>query len=92
MGLWRDLDPKVAVDFSLLISVPAVLGANLLKLPEMQSEALLPLSVGFASALVTGIAAVKVLQWIVVQRRLLPFAIYTALLGAATVLGGLLHG
>jgi undecaprenyl-diphosphatase len=91
-GLWRDLEPKVVVDFSLLMSIPAVLGANLLKLPEAENMAAAPLLVGFVSALVTGIGAVKLLQWIVISRRLLPFAVYAALLGLGSLLYGALYG
>jgi undecaprenyl-diphosphatase len=91
-GLWRNLSPAVAVDFSLLISVPAVLGANLLKLDEMSAAPVAPLLVGFAAALVTGIGAVKLLQWIVVTRRLLPFAVYCAVVGVGTIAVGALRG
>jgi undecaprenyl-diphosphatase len=91
-GLWRNLNPAVAVDFSLLISVPAVLGANLLKLPEIESQPIGPLLAGFAAALVTGIGAVKLLQWIVVTRKLLPFSIYCAVLGVTTIAIGFFRG
>jgi undecaprenyl-diphosphatase len=91
-GLVRGLNPAVAVDFSLLISVPAVLGANLLKIPEIGATPIAPLVVGFLTALVTGIGAVKILQWIVVSRRLLPFAAYCVLLGLTTIALGMFRG
>jgi undecaprenyl-diphosphatase len=91
-ALWRNLDAAVAVDFSLLISVPAVLGANLLKLRDVESVAGAPLLAGFLASTATGFVAVKLLQWIVITRRLMPFGIYCLLLGAATIGVSLLGG
>jgi undecaprenyl pyrophosphate phosphatase UppP len=47
-----------------------------------------PLAVGFGAAFLTGMAAVRALQWIVVRRRLLPFAIYCTLVGGGAILVG----
>lgn len=91
-GLWRDARGDVAVEFSLLLSMPAVAGAALLVLiengPELALADLGPLAVGFAAALVTGIAAVKLLQWAVTQRKLLPFAVYCSVVGAGAIVFG----
>ena len=91
-ALWRDARADVAVEFSLLVSVPAVLGANLLELAETGTAAvraeLVPLLVGFTAAFATGIVSIKALQWVVVQRRLLPFALYCALVGGGAVIFG----
>ena len=88
-GLWRDLRGDVAVEFSLLLSMPAVAGAALLVGLEsgirLDAAELAPLAVGFGAALVSGLLAVKALQWVVVRRRLLPFAIYCGVLGAGAL-------
>lgn len=91
-ALARNADGRVAVEFSLLLSMPAIAGAALLVGLEhgsaLEAAELAPLGVGFAAALVTGMLALRALQWIVVQRRLLPFAAYCVVLGAgALVLG-----
>lgn len=87
-SLFRDVRADVAVEFSLLISVPAILGANLLEAlaasGAVRGEAG-PLAVGFAAAFATGAASIKALQWAVGRRRLIPFASYCALLGAGAV-------
>ena len=91
-ALFRDVDGAVAVEFSLLLSMPAVAGAALLVAVESAGQVgageLGPLAVGFGAAFLTGMAAVKVLQWIVIRRRLLPFAIYCTLVGAGAILVG----
>lgn len=94
-ALARDIEPKSAVEFSLLISMPAVAGAALLT--GLQANGVpgaldpLPLLVGFVTALASGLLAVRALQWAVGQRWLLPFALYCAALGAATLAVGAWH-
>ncbi len=47
-----------------------------------------PFVAGFAAAFVTGAFSLKALQWLVAERRLLPFAVYCTLIGlGAMVLG-----
>ena len=91
-ALWRDARGDVAVEFSLLLSMPTVAGAALLVALESGGELagaeLAPLAIGFVAALASGLLAVKALQWVVVQRRLLPFAIYCAALGTGAVILG----
>lgn len=91
-ALFRNVDGAVAVEFSLLLSMPAVAGAALLVAVESAGHVgageFGPLAVGFGAAFLTGMAAVKALQWIVIRRRLLPFAIYCTLVGAGAILVG----
>ena len=92
-ALFRHVEARTAVDFSLLISIPAVTGAALLTLidalPELAGASLLPLGLGFTTALATGLAAVRALQWAAGNRRLFPFALYCATLGTWIIGGGL---
>ncbi len=85
-ALWRGVRAETAVEFSMLLSVPAILGANALELARAGSEAVradaLPLAVGFVMAFVTGMLGLRALQWVVAKRRLLPFAIYCVALGS----------
>lgn len=91
-GLARRVRGDVAVDFSVLISVPAVLGANLLEFMEVDASTLAaqatPLVVGFLAAAVTGVLALRALRWVVVKGRLLPFALYCVLVGVGAILLG----
>ena len=73
-------------------SILTVLGANLLELQRAGFDAVrveaLPLVVGFGVACATGVLSLRALQWVVAQRRLLPFALYCALLGGGVMLLG----
>jgi undecaprenyl-diphosphatase len=88
-ALWRGARSDVAVEFSILISVPAVVAANALEIlrpgSALSGDSLAPVAVGFAAAFATGILALRALQWVVRQRRLLPFALYCGLLGAGAI-------
>lgn len=91
VALWRGTKPEVAVEFSILISVPAIVGANLLELASGTpgaSVGVLSFCVGFTAALVTGIAALHALVWVVRERRLTGFAVYCGVLGAGAIFLG----
>jgi undecaprenyl-diphosphatase len=81
-GLWLGLRPVDAFEFSLLLSVPAILGATTLKLPDIvaQPEAL-PALVGILIAFSTGWVFINLLRRITKQQRLIWFSPYTLLLG-----------
>jgi undecaprenyl-diphosphatase len=91
-GLTRDVRGDVAVEFSLLISLPAVAGATLLVVLQdtsaLSGAELAPLGVGFVTAFATGIGALKALQWAVSKRKLLPFALYCGLVGVGAIVLG----
>jgi undecaprenyl-diphosphatase len=77
-GLWTDLDGERAAEFSFLMSLPAIGGAALLQVSELQGGAALtgPLIAGFLVALVSGIAAIKSLVWLVRRQGFHHFAWY----------------
>jgi undecaprenyl-diphosphatase len=91
-ALWRDVRGEVAVEFSLLVSIPSILGATLLVAIEnaghISAGYVGPLVVGFLSALLSGLLALRVLQWVVARRKLLPFAVYCGLVGTGAVVFG----
>ncbi len=84
-----------AVRFSFLMSVPAILGASVLELPDffaqgMESSLVLPCIVGSLSALVVGIMAIKLLQFFSQKKGFTVFSIYTALIGIAAIIADFL--
>ena len=91
-ALWRDVRAETAVEFSMLLSAPAVLGANLYEVSRVGLAAvrleLVPLTLGFGTALISGALCLRALQWVVTQRRLRPFAAYCALLGVGAIVFG----
>ncbi len=88
-GLWRGLKPKVAADFSFLLSVPAVLGAGLLNLREaLRAGEVLDyrnLVLGTGLSFVFGYIAIKWLIAVVRRGRLDLFAYYCWAVGLAVV-------
>lgn len=92
VALWRDARGDVAVEFSILLSVPAVLGASLLEIQRSGlvtvGAEIVPLLAGFMAAFVIGAVSIKALQWVVTRRKLLPCAVYCALIGAGAIVFG----
>jgi len=64
--MWRRIDPIAAAEFSFLMSIPAILGAAVLSLPELAEGGAQvstgPLILGF---LASGIAGVLAIRWFV---------------------------
>ena len=85
-GMLRNLDRPSAARFSFLMSVPVMLGAGVLALKDLASmpglnQFLLPLSVGFVSALISGYMAIRWLISYLGRHSLFVFAGYCLLAG-----------
>lgn len=92
-GMLMGLDRQYAVTFSFIMGIPAVLGANVLELGEALGSGsfelpLIPVLIGVAAAVVFGIIAIKMVQWVVRTDKFKYFAWYTLALGSVvTVIG-----
>jgi undecaprenyl-diphosphatase len=79
-GLWRRLDPVAAAEFSFLMSVPAILGAAVLQLPEAMETGIavpvLPLALGFIAAGVSGVFAIRFFVALLKRQNFYIFAWY----------------
>jgi undecaprenyl-diphosphatase len=100
MALQTGEDRENAARFSFILSVPVILGAAVLKAPEISSSIssggidLPGLSIAFVSSLLSGVAAIYILLWMLRRARLLWFAGYCVLLSAVTLISyysGWLH-
>ena len=94
-GLLMGLDRSYAVTFSFIMGVPAVLGANILELSDAISEPF-PLSmtvvlVGVLSAVLFGLLAIKMVQWLIHTDKYKYFGYYTLALGAIVILIGIVE-
>ncbi len=94
-GLLMGLDRSYAVTFSFIMGVPAVLGANVLELGDALGEPF-PLSmsvvlVGVLAAVVFGLLAIKMVQWLIHTDKYKYFGYYTLILGAAAIIIGLVE-
>src|SRR6201993_2498410 len=88
-GLWRGLSHKDAARFSFLLATPIILAAGVYKIPELFG----PLGTGIHGQVLAGSIASFVCAYLAVRfltryfqtRTLTPFAIYCALVGAASL-------
>lgn len=85
-GLWRRIDPVVAAEFSFLMSIPAILGAAVLSLPDLMDEGVtvgaLELAIGFLGAAVAGVLAIRFFVALLRRQNFYSFAWYCWLAGA----------
>jgi undecaprenyl-diphosphatase len=85
-GMFRGLSREAAARFSFLLSLPAILGAAIVALPDLPPGADLgPLLVGAAAAAVAGFAAIAFLLGYLRTRTMRPFAVYCLALAAVTL-------
>ena len=81
-----------AADFSFLLSVPIIVGSALMEGADILRGGVtldigpIPMLVGVAAAFLSGLAAITFFLQLVKNHSLLPFAVYTLLLGIAVTL------
>lgn len=89
-GMWRKIDPVAAAEFSFLMSVPAILGAAILKLPELRdgsnSVGAPALVMGALAAGISGVLAIRFFVRMLQRQSFHAFAWYCWLAGALFVL------
>ncbi len=89
-GLFTGLKRDFAVRFAFLMSIPAVLGAVIFKLPDMIEEGLggigiLPYIVGFITSAVCGYFAIWLVKTLMKKNSFKYFSVYCAVVGAVTI-------
>ena len=82
-GLFFKLQRDLAARFSFLLSVPAILGAMLVQLSDLDGSRINLLSwfLGFLTSVLVGLIALKILMTMVHKGRLYYFAPYCWALG-----------
>ena len=90
-GMLFGLSRENAVKFSFLMSIPAILGANIVNVPEMiatpvEDRVLGYYLIGMAAALISGFAAMKFLTYISAKEKFGFFAYYCIAVGIAALL------
>lgn len=90
-GSFMGLLHSEAVRFSFLLSVPAVIGANITNISavsKVSAENALPYLVGMAAAFLSGMAAIKLLLFISERSNFRVFSYYCAFIGALAIAFG----
>ena len=89
-ALWLGVDPVRAAEFSFLLAIPVIAGAAVLQIPNLSgglaSAGTLPVAAGFLAALVSGVAAIRLLIFLLRNKAFHRFAPYCWGIGAITIL------
>ncbi len=92
-GLFCGLDKATAVSFAFILGIPAILGGSVLELGDaLKSEMDLDwaaLGLGFVISAVVGFLSIKLVSWLLKKDRFKIFGVYTAVIGALCLAGGL---
>lgn len=90
--LLAGMDRAFAVKFSFIVSIPAIIGAAILDVPDMFSESisggqLINYAVGVVVSAVVGYICIKTMLKVVRKKKFKGFAAYCALMGLVAVIG-----
>ena len=95
-AMWLGLDPVRAAEYSFLLSIPVVLGAAALQLPNLAADVTavgaIPLLAGFVASLAAGILAIRLLVALLKRGRFHRFAPYCLTIGIATIAWAVTRG
>lgn len=93
-GLFAGFDRKLAVEYSFILGIPTILGGCLVELKDVPKGVefeLMPFAVGFFVALIVGLLAIKMVEWLIKTDKFKWFAYYTGVLGVVTIAIGLVQ-
>ena len=90
-GLFSGFSRSMAVQYSFILGIPAILGSCLLEVKDAVSENTVPVSagyciLGFCVAAFVGICAIKMVNWLVKSDKFKYFAYYTLILGVIVLI------
>lgn len=85
---------EFAVKFSFILGIPAILGGSLIEIKDAlevgSNIEVLPMIVGFIAAALSGFLSIQAIAWLVKTDKYKVFAIYTLIVGLASVGIGLI--
>ncbi len=85
---------EFAVKFSFILGIPAILGGSLVEIKDALEVGshleILPMTVGFIAAALSGFLSIKAIAWLVKTDKYKVFAIYTLIVGLATLALGII--
>jgi undecaprenyl-diphosphatase len=87
-GMFAGLDKETAVRFSFLMSIPLILGANILKVKDIMVSniSFWEMGLGFLVSFLAGLVAIKWLVKIASAKNFKPFVVYRIILGVLILL------
>lgn len=91
-GLLCGFDREYAVKFSFILSIPAILGANILSIKDftaIPTQYIIPYIFGMVAALLSGLAAIKLLSYISRKKDFRIFSVYCIIIGIIAIIMGI---
>lgn len=96
-GLFRGFSRDFSVRFAFIMSLPVILGANLLELVDviqdpstMGDVSIACYIVGILVAMIAGLAAIRMVKFVSKRGNFRPFVVYCALIGTITIVASLI--
>ena len=97
-GLFRGFSREFSVRFAFIMSLPVILGANILELVDvirdpstMGEVSLACYIVGILVAMVSGLAAIRMVRFVSKRGNFRPFVVYCTLIGTITIVVSLIR-
>ncbi|MBE6936315.1 MAG: undecaprenyl-diphosphate phosphatase [Ruminococcaceae bacterium] len=89
-GALRGYSRPFAVKFAFIMSIPVIIGANIFSVVDAVKESIdpaliLPCLVGVFVAMLSGIAAIKLMNMLVRRKSFRPFVLYCTLMGLISI-------
>jgi len=95
-GMVRGLSREAAAKFSFLMAVPIILGATVVKIPDMIKEGTAgsagAMIIGVIAAAITGVISIRAMIGVVSRRGFRPFAVYCLFAMSAGIVTALARG
>jgi undecaprenyl-diphosphatase len=95
-GMFRGLSREAAAKFSFLMAIPIILGATVVKIPDMikqgASGSAGAMIIGVIAATITGVLSIRAMIGVVSRRGFRPFAVYCLFAMTAGILTALARG
>ena len=89
-GLWGRIAPLAAAEFSFLMSIPAIIGAAVLMVPDVREQGasigVAPLAIGAVAAGISGILAIRLFVVLLRKQNFASFSYYCWIAGALFLL------
>ncbi len=89
-GLFCGFKREMAVQYSFILGIPAILGGCLLEIKDAAEQGAVTFEpvnfiIGFIVAAIVGICAIKMVNWLVKSDKFKIFAVYTLILGGLVI-------
>lgn len=97
-GLFRGFSRDFAVRFAFIMSLPVILGANILELVDVVKDPAAAMGdvtvacciVGILAAMLSGLAAIRMVRFVSKRGNFRPFVVYCTLIGTITIVASLI--